>query len=95
MKKVFSIDNSPKQLTDAKVNPKCKTGQVILPFLLGFLHRIKSLNELKFMLMENEFSKIFVQGTKLPQIDTIRDTLKVIKINGLKAIHQNVVGICK
>ena len=52
---------------------------------------IESMNELKFMLQENEFINIFPRGTKLPQIDTIRDTLKVLEINGLKVILHHTV----
>ena len=43
------------------------------------------------MLKENEFKRLFPKGTKLPQVDTIRDTLKVIDINGLKQINQHIV----
>jgi hypothetical protein len=46
--------------------------------LLGFLFRIKSSNELNFMIKNNEFRKLFPLGTKLPLIDTIEDTLKVL-----------------
>jgi len=91
MKKVYNIDRFIDRLKDDRVNPNYKTSQVILPLLLGFLLRIKSMNELKFMLVENEFSKIFPRSYELPQIDTIRDTLKVIRINGLKDINQNIV----
>jgi hypothetical protein len=50
------------------------------------------MNELKFMLKENEFARAFPRGKKLAQIDTIRDTLKVISIDGLKVILHNVVN---
>jgi hypothetical protein len=79
------------KLSDGRVNPTFSTGQVILPVLFGFLLRIKSFNELNFMIKNNEFSKLFSRGTKLPQVDTIRDTLKVIDINGLKQINQHIV----
>ena len=42
------------------------------------------MNELKFMLCENEFRNAFPVGTELPQIDTIRDTVKIIKLDALK-----------
>ncbi len=34
---------------------------------------------------------IFFKSTKQPGIDTIRDTLKVIEINGLKSILQHTL----
>ena len=38
------------------------------------------------MLYENEFENVFPRKTELPQIDTIRDTLKIIEVDGLKYI---------
>ena len=83
MKNVFHIDLLISQLEDSRVNPKYRTGLTIMPLLLGLLLRIKSINQLKFMLKENEFAKAFPRGKELVQIDTIRDTLKVISIDGL------------
>ncbi len=86
MKNVFDIDVGMRRLSDGRVNPTYKTNQVILPLLLGFMLRIESMNELKYMLKENEFRNVFRRGSRLPQIDTIRDTLKVIDLEKLKAI---------
>ena len=58
IKKVYNIDKQINTLTDGRINPSYKTGQVMLPVLLGFLLRIKSLNELNCMLKENEFKKL-------------------------------------
>jgi hypothetical protein len=43
------------------------------------------------MIKNNEFSKLFPRGTRLPLIDAIRDTLKVIDIKGLKEINQYII----
>jgi len=91
MKNVYHLERGLNQLSDGRVNPTYSTGQVILPVLFGFLLRIKSLNELNFMIKNNEFRKLFPRGTKLAQVDTIRGTLKVIDINGLKQINQHIV----
>ncbi|KLU64482.1 transposase DDE domain protein [Desulfosporosinus acididurans] len=91
MKNVYQIDHGLNQLSDGRVNPTYCTGQVILPVLFGFLLRIKSFNELNFMIKNYEFTKLFPRGTKLPQIDAIRDTLKVLDLEGLKQVNQNVV----
>ena len=93
MKNVYHIDQGISKLKDGSANPKYKTRQVILPLLLGFLLRIESMNELKFMLQENEFVNIFARGTNRPKIDNIRDTVKVIEIAGLKAILQHTVNM--
>lgn len=60
------------------MNPTYETAKVVTLVLLGFLFRIKSSNELNFMIKNNEFRKLFPLGTKLPLIDTIEDTLKVL-----------------
>ncbi|KLU65779.1 transposase DDE domain protein [Desulfosporosinus acididurans] len=91
MKNVYQIDRGLNKLSDGRVNPTYSTGQVISPVLFGFLLRIKSFNELNFMIKNHEFSKLFPRGTKLPQIDAIRDTLKVLDLEGLKQVNQNVV----
>ena len=61
IKNVHYIDKKFDKLKDGRVNPTYKTKQVILPVLFGFLLRIKSLNQLNFMLKENEFQNLFVK----------------------------------
>ena len=91
MRNVYHVDRGLNKLSDGRTKPTYSTGQVILPVLFGFLLRIKSFNELNFMIKNNEFSKLFPRGTKLPQIDAIRDTLKVMDIEGLKQVNQDIV----
>jgi len=47
------------------------------------------------MIKNNEFNKIFPTGVKLPQIDTIRGTLKVINMNGLIQMNLHIVKKAK
>ena len=82
IKNVYNIEHGINKLTDGRVNPKYKTSQVVFPLLLGFILRIQSLNE---------FKNIFSNRTTQPSIDTIRDTVKVIEMNGLKSILQHTV----
>ena len=65
------------------------TGEVILPVLLGFLLRIQSFNELKYKIKSNDFINIISKKMKLPQIDTIRETLKVIDF-GFKILFSSI-----
>jgi predicted transposase YbfD/YdcC len=58
---------------------------------LGFLLRIKSFNELNLMIKAKEFDNLFPKGTKLPGIDVIRDTLKVIVMNGLRRMNYHLI----
>ena len=58
MKNVYHIERDLNKLSDGRVNPTYSIGQVILPALLGFLLRIKSFNELNFMIKNHEFTKL-------------------------------------
>jgi hypothetical protein len=91
MKNVYHVDRGLNKLSDGRVNPTYSTGQVILPVLFGFLLRIKSFNELNFIIKNHEFCKLFPRGTNLPQVDAIRDTLKVVDIEGLKQINHHII----
>ena len=50
-----------------RFSPKYKTHQVILIILLAFQLRIKSMNDLKYLLKENEFRNLFSSGIQLSQ----------------------------
>jgi len=43
------------------------------------------------MIKNNEFNKLLPRGTKLPLVDAIRDTLKVIDVNGLNQINYHII----
>lgn len=75
MKNVYNIEESLNRLTDRSKNPTYKTQKAILPVLLGFILRIRSFNELNNMIKEKEFNKVLPKGTRLPQLDAIRDAL--------------------
>jgi hypothetical protein len=91
IKNVYGIHHKINKLSDLKVNPSYKTGQVCLPVLVGFLFRIKSLNVLNCMLKEKEFKNVFSRDFKLPLIDTIRDTLKSIDLKGLANMNKGII----
>lgn len=91
MKNVYHIENGLKKLSDGRINPTYKTGKVVLLVLLGFLLRVKSFNELNLVINNGEFNKLFSKCEKLPKVDTIRDTLKVVNIKGLKQINEHIV----
>ena len=88
---VYNIEQQLKKLTDGRVNPSYQTGRVILPVIVGFLLRVKSFNELNYLLKENEFASILTKGEKFSSIDTIRDTLKVVDLDGLRSINRKII----
>ncbi len=91
LKNVYHIERGLNKLSDGRVNPTYSTNQVIQPVLFSFLLRIKSFNELSFMIKNHEFRQLFSRETKLPQLDAIRDTLKVIDLDELKLISHYIV----
>ena len=95
VKKVYRIEEGLKALTDRRKNPLYTTGEVILPVLFGFLLRIQSFNELKYKVKSNDFINIISVKMKLPQIDTIRDTLKVIDNEGIYKMHRKIIQRAK
>ena len=95
IKKVYHIEDEIKGLTDKRKNPKYTTAEAILPVLLGFLLRIQSFNELKYKLKSNDFREIISKKMKLPQIDTIRQTLKEIDKEGLYKAHSGIIKKAK
>ena len=90
-KKVYKIEDSLKKLEDTRRNPSYSTAEVVTPVLLGFIMRIQSFNELKYRLKSNDFQPVINRKMKSPQIDTIRDTLKVVDTSGLMKMNQEII----
>lgn len=84
IKKVFHIEKGLSKLTDGRKNPRYTTAQAVMPVMMAFLLRVRSFNTLNNMIKCDEFRNTLQRGMKLPKIDAIRDTLKVININGLR-----------
>jgi len=91
MKNACHVERGLNELFDERVNPTYSTGQVILPVLFVFLPRVKTFNELNLIIKNHEFSKLFPRGTNLPQVDAIRDTLKVIGHDGVNQINCRII----
>lgn len=91
IKDVYSIETGIRNLQDKRINPTYKTDKIVLPVLFGFILRIRSFNELNYMIKNNEFKNVLPKGCKLPGIDSIRDTLKVIDISGIRNMLKNCI----
>ena len=91
MKNVFNIEQQLKYLKDGRANPTYQTKQVVLITLMGFLLRLSSLSEINRYIKSGEFDNLFLPGTKLPKVDSIRNTMKQIDIEGLRRINKYIV----
>jgi len=65
MKNVYHVERGLNKLFDKRVNPTYSTAQNILPVLFGFLFRVKSFNELNFMIKNHEIQFITPQRNKV------------------------------
>ena len=91
MKNVFDIEEQLGYLEDGRVNPTYQTETVILIILMGFLLRLSSFSEIDRYIRSGEFNNLFPPGTKLPHVDSIRNTMKQIDIEGLRKINEHIV----
>ena len=91
IKNVYHIDRQIQQISDKRVNPTYKTTQIISLVLTGFLLRIKSFNQLNFMIKTGEFNNMFSSKSGLPKIDAIRNSLKSVELSSLRKMNQSII----
>ena len=91
MKNVYHIDRQIEQITDNRLNPTYKTSQIISLVLVGFLLRVRSFNQMNFMIKAGEFTEIYSRKGQVPQIDAIRNSLKSINLDALRQINQRII----
>ena len=90
-KNVYHIDKQIEHITDNRINPKYKTSQIISLVLTGFLLRIRSFNQLNYMIKIGEFNNIFSSGDRIPKIDAIRNSLKSVGLVSLRKMNQSII----
>ena len=88
---MYHIDRQIEQIADNRLNPTYKTSQIISLVLVGFLLRIRSFNQLNFLIKAGEFNNIYAYEDQIPKIDVIRSSLKSINLNTLRRINQRVI----
>ena len=91
VKNVYHIDRQIEHITDNRLNPTYKTPQIISLVLVGFLLRIRSFNQLNFLIKAGEFNSIYAYEDRIPKVDAIRNSLKSINLNTLRRINQKIV----
>ena len=91
IKNVYHIDRQIEQIVDNRLNPTYKTSQIISLVLTGFLLRIKSFNQLNYMIESGEFNTIYAQVEKVPKVDAIRNSLKSMNLDALRRINEKII----
>ena len=92
IKNVYYIDKQMAHISDERVNPTYKTSQIISLVLTTFLLRIKSFNQLNYMIKAGEFNNMFSSNDGVPRIDSIRNSLKTIDLDILYRINKNIIN---
>ena len=88
---VYHIDEQIEHISDNRLNPTYKTSQIISLVLTGFLLRIKSFNQLSYMIKTGEFDTMFSHERGIPKIDAIRSSLKSVSLVSLRKLHQCII----
>jgi len=90
---VYDIGSKIKKLRDNRTSPKITTSSIAFTLLIGFMLKIRSFNQLDDWLEHNDFRRIVPRKMKLPRIDAIRDSLKVIEIADIVELHHSTIPL--
>ena len=88
---VYDLGGKIKKLRDNRANPKITTSTIAFTLLIGFMLKIRSFNQLDDWLEHNDFRRIVPRKMRLPRIDAIRDSLKVIEIKDIEMLHNSII----
>jgi len=88
---VYDLGGKIKKLRDNRTNPKITTSSIAFTLLIGFMLKIRSFNQLDDWLEHNDFRRIVPKKMRLPRIDAIRDSLKVIEITDIENLHHSII----
>jgi len=88
---VYDLGGKIKKLRDKRTSPKITTSSIAFTLLIGFMLKIRSFNQLDDWLEHNDFRRIVPRKMRLPRIDAIRDSLKVIDITDIMALHHSII----
>ena len=89
---VYDLGGKIKKLRDNRTNPKITTSSIAFTLLIGFMLKIRSFNQLDDWLEHNDFRRIVPKKMRLPRIDAIRDSLKVIEISNIQTLHHSIIS---
>ena len=88
---VYDLGGKIKKLRDHRTNPKIATSSIAFTLLIGFMLKIRSFNQLDDWLEHDDFKRIVPRKMRLPRIDVIRDSLKVIELTNIETLHHSII----
>lgn len=91
--RVQNIGDKIKKIRDNRNNPQIATNSIALVLLIGFMLKMRSFNKLDNWLEHNDFRRIVPKKMKLPRIDAVRDSLKVMEVNDVAGCHYCIIKV--
>ena len=88
---VYGLSEKIKSLKDNRMNKKIKTSSISFVLLMGFMLKIRSLNQLDDWLENGDFKKLVPRKVRLPRIDAIRNSLECFDIKSLENMHDSII----
>lgn len=89
--KVYDIGEKINTLKDKRKKSPVKISTIAFVVLFGFMLQIRSFNRLEHWLEKDKLKKVVPKNTKMPHIDTVRRCLSDFDLEGLKAIHSDII----
>jgi hypothetical protein len=90
---VQNIGDKIKKIRDNRDNPKIATNSIAFVLLIGFMLKMRSFNQLDNWLEHDDFRRIVPKKMRLPRIDAVRDSLKVMEINDVAGCHYSIIKV--
>lgn len=91
LSRVYDISGKINKVKDKRNNPRIPTATICFAVFIGFMLKIRSFNQLDDWLEHKDFRRIVSAKMKLPRIDVIRDSLKVMDVKDLEAFLKSVI----
>ncbi|QQK78844.1 transposase [Salicibibacter cibi] len=92
--KVYGIGEKIKRAKDGRKDPQIMESTICCVMLLGFVWRMKSLNQLNQWLKYGRFKKL-LPGVRLPRVDAVRESLSQYDLEPLQEMHDGIIHKAK
>lgn len=88
--KVYGIGEKIKRAKDKRQKPQIQSSVIFCLMLLGFVWRMKSLNQLNEWVRNGRFKKL-LPGVRLPYVDAVRESLSQYDVEDLQHAHDEII----
>jgi hypothetical protein len=91
--KVFGIAKYAHQIRDGKRRRSIRAGVIGYLLIFAFVLQVSSFNRMKYLLENNKkrFMNLLPKGTRLPKIDAVRETVKTMELEDVRAMYDGTI----